>query len=165
MHIALRDLPKRYVSVHLALYGCWVAGYTTEVLLLWIGITLLEAYFLFCVKNTPSAVHMGHSTVFGMTTASFVSSICYYFPAVLLASQSDLALFVFGVVWVMAAMATTSTMYNAVPLFFWVVCIPGFVTAFVVLFNGIGQNFLYSPLDRWLLPIGVLACTALIPSC
>ncbi len=155
-HVSMRDLPKRYVSVHLLFYGLWHAGLFREAFLLWSIITFLEIVGFFAIRAVKEASHLPAWLVVWLLFNSFAASTAYFAPAILLSTQADFGLYTLAVVWGLAALATTSTMYNALPTYFVVVSLPGFMANAAILLFGADLVFEPTTLEHWILPVGLL---------
>ncbi len=155
-HVSMRDLPKRYVSVHLMLYAIWSAGLQREAILFWVVITALEIAGFIAIRAAKKAFQLPAGLVFWLLFNSTTASMAYFGPAVLLSTQTDFGLYTLAVVWGLAALATTSTMYNALPTYFLIVSVPGFIANAAILFFGADLEFESTTLEHWLLPIGLL---------
>ena len=154
-HVSMRDLAKRYVSIHLMLYGLWIAGLEREAIFWWVIITLLEILGYIAIRAVRSASKIPTLLVVWLLLNSSASSVAYFGPAVVLSTQADFGLYTLAVVWGLSALATISTMYNALPTYFWVVSVPGFAANAAILYFGADLEFQPTTLQHWILPIGL----------
>jgi len=155
-HIAIRDLPKRYVILHFVLYGSWLAGFTSASLAIWFVVTVFEFSMYPIIKRAPNVAYASTKRLFGYLGVSFTISTMFFAPAVFLALQPDFGLYMLGVVWVLGVISGVSFMYHAMPAFFWTSAIPGFITAFVVLLAGFKIEFTQVTVTSWSLALGML---------
>ena len=160
IHVGMRELPKRYIGIHVMFFTCWLAGYTWEIAALWLYVTAIEMISCYVVRRAPPAVDLKPSLIIGLMCASFFGSIGYYAPVVLLAFQADIAFYVAAVIWIMAAMSAATTMYNVAPAFYWTVNIPGFLSALFLIASGAHLTLQPSPVSYWIVPVIVLVMHA-----
>lgn len=155
-HIAIRDLPKRYASLFFMLYACWTAGFTTASLVILGSVTTLELIGYLVIRCAPKVGNTSIARLVVYLSNGFVLASLYHAPAVVLTFQPDFGLFTLGVLWTLAGLAASSTMYHALPVFFWSVTIPGFIASFTVLSAGFRVEFASSATESWILAIGFL---------
>ena len=155
-HIAMRDLPKRYVCVHFLLYGTWISGFELASAIIWLAITGLELIASYVIRQTPKATQISETRLFWYLSTSSIISCLYFAPSVILAQQPDFGLYMLGLIWVFAATAGASIMYHALPAFFWSVIIPGCIAALIVLLAGFKLGFSEVTVQSWSIAVGLL---------
>ncbi len=155
-YISLRELPKRFVSIQFLLVALWLTGEREPPVTIFCALALIEALAWHLNRTMPEVGVIPAWRVLVSFLLSTIGSAFYYLPAVLLVMQSDFALVVSGLIWIVAAMSANLVMYSALRAYYWATAAAGIPAILSAAFLLIGKAVVPAQGLTWLLPVSVI---------